>query len=90
VEETAWAVQGLLAAGGGTEVGDAVDKGVAWLVAAARSDGSWAATRVCNYIRHHMRYPNAVITQAVALKALGEYRAAIARSGAGAPGVVAR
>jgi squalene-hopene/tetraprenyl-beta-curcumene cyclase len=67
VEETAWAVRGLLAAGGGTEVAAAVDRGVASLVAAARPGGGWAATRVCNYIRHHMCYPNAVVTQSVAL-----------------------
>jgi squalene-hopene/tetraprenyl-beta-curcumene cyclase len=83
-------VQGLLAAGGGTEVAGAVDRGVAWLVAAALPSGGWEPTRVCNYIRHHMCYPNAVITQAVALKALGEYRAATAKSGADAPGAVAR
>ena len=80
VEETAWAVQGLLAAGGGTDVADAVDRGVAWLVSAALPEGGWPATRVCNYIRHHVLYPNAVVTQAVALKALGEYRAATART----------
>jgi squalene-hopene/tetraprenyl-beta-curcumene cyclase len=90
VEETGWAVQGLLAAGGGTEVAAAVDRGVAWLVDAALPDGGWERSQVCNYIRHHMRYPNGVITQAVALKALAEYRAATARSGAKAPGAVAR
>jgi squalene-hopene/tetraprenyl-beta-curcumene cyclase len=90
VEETGWALQGLLAAGGGTEVAGAVDRGVAWLVAAALPGGGWEATRVCNYIRHHMRYPNAVITQAVALKALGEYRAATVASAADAPGAVTR
>ncbi|MEV5630748.1 prenyltransferase/squalene oxidase repeat-containing protein [Micromonospora tulbaghiae] len=88
VEETAWAVQGLLATGD-PGAADAVDRGVARLVAAAGSDGAWPAARVCNYIRHHMRYPNAVITQALALRALGEYRATAARSGA-APGAVAR
>ncbi|MEH0818777.1 MULTISPECIES: prenyltransferase/squalene oxidase repeat-containing protein [unclassified Micromonospora] len=88
VEETSWAVQGLLATGD-PDTADAVDRGVARLVAAAGPDGAWPAARVCNYIRHHMRYPNAVITQALALRALGEYRAAAARSGA-APGAVAR
>lgn len=90
VEETGWAVQGLLAAGGGTDVAEAVDRGVAWLVAAALPDGGWRATRVCNYIRHHMHYPNAVVTQAVALKALAGYRAATARRAADAPGAVLR
>ncbi|GAB3059434.1 prenyltransferase/squalene oxidase repeat-containing protein [Micromonospora schwarzwaldensis] len=89
VEETSWAVQGLLAAGG-PEVHAAVERGVAWLVAAAGPDGGWPAARVCNYIRHHMRYPNAVITQAVALRALGEYRRATAGRPDVAPGAVAR
>lgn len=71
VEETGWAVQALLAAGGPAE---AVDRGAGWLVAAALPDGGWQPSRICNYIRHHMRYPNGVITQAVALRALGEYR----------------
>lgn len=72
VEETAWAIQALLAASGGD---DAVERGVTWLVNCAPPDGSWRATRVCNYIRHYMRYPNAVITQGLALRALGEYNA---------------
>jgi len=82
VEETSWALQGLLAAGG-PGVAAAADRGVAWLVAAAGPDGGpdggWEPTRVCNYIRHHMLYPNGVITQALALRALGEYRDAGAR-----------
>ncbi|MEU7571887.1 prenyltransferase/squalene oxidase repeat-containing protein [Micromonospora sp. NPDC049240] len=89
VEETSWAVQGLLATGD-PDVDVAVERGVAWLVAAAGPDGGWPAARVCNYIRHHMRYPNAVITQAVALRALGEYRRATAGRPDVAPGAVAR
>jgi len=73
VEETSWAVQGLLAARR-PESAAAIDRGVAWLVAAARPDGGWEPTRVCNYIRFNMLYSNGVITQAVALRALGEYR----------------
>ena len=73
VEETSWAVQGLLAARS-PESAAAIDRGVAWLVAAARPDGGWEPTRVCNYIRFNMLYSNGVITQAVALRALGEYR----------------
>ncbi|QFZ21231.1 prenyltransferase/squalene oxidase repeat-containing protein [Saccharothrix syringae] len=88
-EETGWAVQGLLAAGGGTGVDHAVDRGAAWLVAAARPEGGWAPTRVCNYIRHHMLYANAVVTQGVALKALAEYRTARAADVADEPGMVA-
>ncbi|MFJ6194894.1 prenyltransferase/squalene oxidase repeat-containing protein [Micromonospora sp. NPDC092111] len=89
VEETAWAVQGLLATGD-PEVASAVDRGVGWLLAAAGPDGGWPSTRVCNYIRHHMRYPNAVITQAVALRALGEYRRSTTGRAGVAPGAVAR
>jgi squalene-hopene/tetraprenyl-beta-curcumene cyclase len=88
-EETSWAISGLLAADG-PDAGEAADRGIAWLLAAARPDGSWEPARVCNYIRHHMRYPNGVITQAVALRALGEYRGAIARPAADAPGAVSR
>ncbi|MEU7982424.1 prenyltransferase/squalene oxidase repeat-containing protein [Micromonospora sp. NPDC049081] len=89
VEETGWAVQGLLATGDPGHA-DAVDRGVGWLLAAAGSDGGWPATRVCNYIRHHLRYPNAVITQAVALRALGEYRRTVAGRAGVTPGAVAR
>lgn len=89
VEETGWAIQGLLAAGDGPDAQAAIDRGVAWLVAAALPDGSWQPTRVCNYIRHHMRYPNGVITQAVALQALGGYRSS-ARSSAASDGAVIR
>ncbi|MBM7080448.1 prenyltransferase/squalene oxidase repeat-containing protein [Micromonospora humida] len=89
VEETGWAVQGLLASGD-PEAADAVDRGVSWLLAAAGPDGGWPATRVCNYIRHHLRYPNAVITQAVALRALGEYRRTVAGRAGVTPGAVAR
>jgi squalene-hopene/tetraprenyl-beta-curcumene cyclase len=73
VEETSWAVEGLLAAGG-ADAAAAAGRGVAWLMAAAGADGGWEPTRVCNYIRHHMLYPNGVITQALALRALGQYR----------------
>ncbi|MEU8377349.1 prenyltransferase/squalene oxidase repeat-containing protein [Micromonospora sp. NPDC048894] len=89
VEETGWAVQGLLATGDPAHA-DAVDRGVGWLLAAAGPDGGWPATRVCNYIRHHLRYPNAVITQAVALRALGEYRRTVAGRAGVTPGAVAR
>jgi squalene-hopene/tetraprenyl-beta-curcumene cyclase len=81
VEETSWAVEALLASGAGSagsaaepSAQAAVDRGVAWLVAAARPDGEWEPTRLCNYIRFNMLYSNGVITQGVALRALGEYR----------------
>jgi squalene-hopene/tetraprenyl-beta-curcumene cyclase len=87
VEETGWAVSGLLAAG---TVSPTVDRGVAWLLGAAGADGSWTPTRICNYIRHFMLYPNGVITQAVALRALGEYRDRVDRPAPDARGAVAR
>jgi squalene-hopene/tetraprenyl-beta-curcumene cyclase len=80
VEETGWAVLGLLAAGDAAGARAAADRGVAWLVAAAQPDGSWQPARVCNYLRHHLCYPNGVITQGLALRALGEYRAATQRT----------
>lgn len=60
----------------------AADRGAAWLVAAAGPDGGWEPTRICNYIRHHMRYANGVITQALALRALGAYQRAAEAGGA--------
>lgn len=80
VEETSWAVLGLLAVGDSADARAAVDRGVGWLVAAAQPDGSWQPARVCNYLRHYLCYPNGVITQALALRALGEYRAATERT----------
>lgn len=72
VEETGWALHGLLAAG--VPATDAViRRGVGWLVEARLPEGGWQPTRLCNYIRHHMLYANGVITQGVALRALGEY-----------------
>jgi squalene-hopene/tetraprenyl-beta-curcumene cyclase len=38
--QTAWALLGLIAAGG--EPGDAVERGIDWLLAAQRSDGTWS------------------------------------------------
>ena len=54
-----------------------VRRGVDWLISHQSSDGGWQPSRIANYIRHHMRYPNGVITQAVALQALGAYRDAL-------------
>lgn len=75
VEETAWAVHALLAAGLPAD-DPRLLRGVGWLLDAQLADGSWPATRLCVYIRHHMHYPNAVITRGLALRALAAYRAA--------------
>jgi squalene-hopene/tetraprenyl-beta-curcumene cyclase len=75
-EETGWAVQALVTAAGPAAV---IDRGVGWLLAAAQPDGGWQASPVCSYLRHHLCYPNGVLTQAVALRALGAYRDAADR-----------
>lgn len=72
VEETAWAVHALVAADRAD--GEPTRRGVEWLLGAQRADGSWPAAMVCAYIRHHLHYPNPVITRALALRALGIYR----------------
>ncbi|MEV0393297.1 prenyltransferase/squalene oxidase repeat-containing protein [Polymorphospora rubra] len=75
VEETGWAVHALLAAGLPAD-DDRISRGVGWLLDAQLPDGSWPATRLCVYIRHHMHYPNSVITRGLALRALAAHRAA--------------
>jgi len=74
VEETAWAVHALIAAG--APDGEPVRRGVEWLLDAQRADGSWRPSRVCAYIRHYLYYPNGAITHGLALRALGAYRTA--------------
>jgi squalene-hopene/tetraprenyl-beta-curcumene cyclase len=56
--------------------GDALARGLRWLLDAQRQDGSWPASRVCAYIRHLMHYPNGAITQGLALRALAAARRA--------------
>nr|BFE57624.1 hypothetical protein GCM10020063_021500 [Dactylosporangium thailandense] len=69
VEETAWALPALLAAG--VDPGsEPIRRGTDWLLDAQRPDGGWPASRVCAYIRHHMYYPNGAITRGLALRAL--------------------
>ncbi|MEJ3653050.1 prenyltransferase/squalene oxidase repeat-containing protein [Actinomycetes bacterium KLBMP 9759] len=76
VEETAWALPALLAAGV-PAASEPVRRGVDWLVDAQRPGGDWPASRVCAYIRHHMHYPNGAITRATAIRALAAYRSAV-------------
>lgn len=75
VEETAWAIPALLAAGVPASA-ETVQRGIGWLLGAQLADGSWPASRVCVYIRGLMHYPNGTITRALALRALGAYREA--------------
>jgi squalene-hopene/tetraprenyl-beta-curcumene cyclase len=70
VEETAWAARALLAAAE-PDSGDAVARGIQWLLEAQGTDGSWPSSRVCVYVRHLMHYPNGAITAGLALRALG-------------------
>ena len=71
--QTAWAVMGLLAAGGPR---DAIDRGVEWLVQTQTADGTWSETRFTGtgfprhfYLRYHM------YRHYFPLMALGQYRA---------------
>ncbi|WP_326558808.1 prenyltransferase/squalene oxidase repeat-containing protein [Micromonospora sp. NBC_01796] len=76
VEETAWTLPALLAAG--VPAGDeAIRRGIGWLLAAQEPDGIWRPSRICAYIRNYMYYPNGAIAQSLALRALGTYRAAV-------------
>ncbi len=75
VEETAWAVLGLIAAG---QAGSAaVRAGVAWLLARQRPDGRWPATFVGIYFLG-LTYWCDHIADGFALQALGRYRAGAA------------
>ncbi|WP_430781434.1 prenyltransferase [Actinoplanes sp. G11-F43] len=76
VEETAWALHALLAAGEPAGPDSPADRAAGALIDAQRPDGGWPAARVCAYIRHHMHYPNGAITRALALRALAAFRRA--------------
>ncbi|WP_232667655.1 prenyltransferase/squalene oxidase repeat-containing protein [Pseudonocardia sp. TRM90224] len=76
VEETAWTLSALLAAGVAPG-SQSIRRGIDWLVDAQRPGGDWPASRVCAYIRHHMHYPNGAITRGSAIRALGAYRSAV-------------
>jgi squalene-hopene/tetraprenyl-beta-curcumene cyclase len=71
VEETSWALQGLLAAGADPT---SLLPGVRWLLAARLPGGGWPAAPVNEYVRHVSRYPMPPLTQGLALRALSRYR----------------
>ncbi|MFC9806966.1 prenyltransferase/squalene oxidase repeat-containing protein [Streptomyces griseoaurantiacus] len=71
VEETAWAVCALLAAGRGTDE-EAVRRGVVWLLA-QESDGRWPQAPVSEFIRGASRFPNGGLTNGLALRALAAF-----------------
>lgn len=74
VEETGWAISGLLAAG----VDPAhVRPGVAWLLERRAPGGGWPPENVNEYVRYVSRYSNPALTQGLALRALGRYRDAV-------------
>ncbi|MCD9875670.1 prenyltransferase/squalene oxidase repeat-containing protein [Streptomyces guryensis] len=71
VEETAWALSALLAAG--ADPGSLLSA-VRWLLAARLSDGGWPAAPVNEYVRHVSRYAMPPLTQGLALRALSRFR----------------
>ncbi|WP_413812084.1 prenyltransferase/squalene oxidase repeat-containing protein [Streptomyces sp. OE57] len=75
VEETAWALRGLLAAG--LSPTDPVLAAAArWLVDAQRADGGWTPAPVNEYIRGCARYADDGIAAGLAVRALAHYRSA--------------
>ncbi|WP_370942380.1 prenyltransferase/squalene oxidase repeat-containing protein [Amycolatopsis sp. cg5] len=78
VEETAWAVCALQAAGGSAE---AVERGVVHLLAAQQLDGRWPEAAVSEYIREAARFPNGGLTNGLALRALAAYVNTAGRAG---------
>lgn len=79
VEETAWALWGLLAAGVPAD-DPRVQRAVEWIVAAQRPDGRWTASPICMHIRDFAYYVDGLIVDGLALRALGAYRATPADS----------
>ncbi|WP_207709686.1 prenyltransferase/squalene oxidase repeat-containing protein [Actinomadura macrotermitis] len=77
VEETAWALRGLLACGVPAD-DPRLRRAAGWIVSAQQSDGLWKASPVCMHIRDLAYYVDGLIVNGLALKALGSYRAAAA------------
>lgn len=74
VEETGWAISGLLAAGASPE---SVRDGLNWLLDQREPGGGWPSESVNEYVRHVSRYSNPALAQGMALRALGRYRDAL-------------
>lgn len=72
VEETAWAVRALLAAGHDADH-PAVQGGIAWLLEAQRPDGQWPQAPVSEFIRNAARFPNGGLTNGLALRAMSRF-----------------
>lgn len=77
VEETAWALRALLAAGVPAD-DPRVRRAADWILAAQQPDGLWQAAHICMHIRNFAYYVDGLIVNGLALKALGSYRAALA------------
>jgi len=71
VEQTAWAVQALLA-GGVSPDNETVRRGVEFLLDAQREEGSWQSSRVMANLGPPL-YESPVVTQSAALRALSMY-----------------
>ncbi|MFJ9412535.1 prenyltransferase/squalene oxidase repeat-containing protein [Streptomyces sp. NPDC101227] len=77
VEETAWALRGLLAAGLPAE-DDRLRRAAEWITSAQGDDGLWEASPVCLHIRRLAYYVDGLIVNGLVLRALGAYRTALA------------
>ncbi|ORT57408.1 prenyltransferase/squalene oxidase repeat-containing protein [Streptomyces sp. CB03238] len=77
VEETAWALRALLACGMPAD-DPRVRRAAEWITTAQRPDGRWDASAVCMHIRGFASYVDGLIVDGLALKALGDYRSAVA------------
>ncbi|MFD5392511.1 prenyltransferase/squalene oxidase repeat-containing protein, partial [Streptomyces sp. NPDC127074] len=75
VEETAWALRGLRAAGL-SPADPALAAAARWLVDAQRTDGGWTPGPVNEYVRGCARYADDGIAAGLALRALAHYRSA--------------
>ncbi|GAA1403765.1 prenyltransferase/squalene oxidase repeat-containing protein [Kitasatospora putterlickiae] len=76
VEETAWALRGLLAAGLPAE-DERLRRAAEWIMSAQRDDGLWETSPVCLHIRRLAYYVDGLIGNGLALRALGAYRSAL-------------
>ncbi|MCO5558626.1 hypothetical protein L7F22_012212 [Adiantum nelumboides] len=89
VSQTAWAIQGLLAAGDalGKYEWESIEKGVEYLVRMQRKDGSWHESQFtgCGFPMHfYLRYH--LYAQHFSLSALSRYRAHLQEQAAAAAG----
>ncbi|MFF1417764.1 prenyltransferase/squalene oxidase repeat-containing protein [Streptomyces sp. NPDC058280] len=77
VEETAWALHALLAAGDDPYSAPVV-AAAGWLLDAQDAEGGWTGSAVNEYVRYCSRYADDMIATGLALKALARLRSATA------------